>query len=79
MDTPRFTAPEAAQLATRWRRALSGGAAAVKPCTIRQWASRGHLTACGLDEHGRPLYALPDLAQAEKKTRARALVLAGTP
>ncbi|MEU1474533.1 MerR family transcriptional regulator [Streptomyces sp. NPDC005760] len=79
MDTPTFTTPEAAQLATQWRRALSGGAAAVKPATIRQWACRGHLAPCGLDERGRALYALPDLALAEKKTRARALVLASTP
>ncbi|MFJ6386433.1 MerR family transcriptional regulator [Streptomyces sp. NPDC091972] len=79
MDTPTYTTPEAAQLATRWRRALSGGAAAVKPCTIRQWVTRGHLTACGLDERGPPLYALPDLAQAEYKTRTRALILASAP
>lgn len=77
MDTPTYTTDAAAQLATRWRRALSGGTAAVKPATIRQWACRGHLTPCGLDDHGRRLYALPDLARAEKATRSRALVLAG--
>lgn len=76
-----LTTAEAAQLATTWRRLVSAGAAAVKPATIRQWASRGHLTAAGLDDRGRPLYALADLARAEHATRARALRLvdANTP
>ena len=78
MDTPlRYTAPQAAKLATNWRRLVSAGAAAVTPATIRQWASRGHLAPCGIDDRGRPLYALPDLAQAEQATRARALRLVG--
>lgn len=74
---PRYTTTEAAEHATRWRRLVSAGAAAVTPATIRKWASRGHLAPCGLDEQGRPLYALPDLARAEKKTRGRALRLVG--
>lgn len=77
MDSPRYTAPEAAQLATTWRRLVSAGAAAVTPATIRQWATRGHLAPCGIDDHGRRLYALPDLARAERATRARALRLVG--
>ncbi|WP_381797269.1 MerR family transcriptional regulator [Streptomyces niveus] len=74
-----YTAPEAAELATRWRRLMSAGAAEVKPATIRQWASRGHLTPVGLDNRDHPLYALPDLARAELATRGRALRLAGIP
>lgn len=72
-----LTTAEAAQLATTWRRLVSAGAAAVKPATIRQWASRGHLIPTGLDDQGRPLYALTDLAHAERATRARALRLVG--
>ncbi|AVV46446.1 MerR family transcriptional regulator [Streptomyces sp. ID05-04B] len=74
---PRYTTAQAAEHATHWRRLVSAGAAAVTPATIRKWASRGHLTPCGLDDHGHPLYALPDLARAEKKTRSRALRLVG--
>lgn len=79
MDTPppAYTTAEAAERATTWRRLVSAGAAAVTPATIRSWASRGHLTATGLDDQGHPLYALPDLARAEKKTRSRALRLVG--
>lgn len=72
-----YTATAAANLATNWRRLVSAGAAAVTPATIRQWASRGHLTPSGLDPQGRRLYALADLARAEKATRARALRLVG--
>lgn len=77
MTTLRYTTAEAAQHATTWRRLLSAGAAAVTPATIRQWASRGHLTPCGLDDRGHPLYAHADLARAERATRARALRLVG--
>jgi DNA-binding transcriptional MerR regulator len=72
-----YTTAEAAKQATQWRRIISAGSAAVTPATIRQWASRGHLEPYGLDDHGRPLYALADLARAEKATRARALRLVG--
>lgn len=68
-----YTAPEAAQHATQWRRMLSAGAAEVTHTTIRSWVHRGHLAAAGLDEHGRPLYAHVDVARAEQATRARAL------
>ncbi|MFF2331811.1 MULTISPECIES: MerR family transcriptional regulator [unclassified Streptomyces] len=74
-----YTAAEAAEHATRWRRIMSAGAAAVTPATIRKWASRGHLTPAGLDEHQRPLYAHVDVARAEAATRARALRLVGIP
>ncbi|MEH0657577.1 MerR family transcriptional regulator [Streptomyces stelliscabiei] len=74
---PHYTTAEAAQQATQWRRLVSAGAAAVTPATIRSWAARGHLQATGLDEHNRPLYALPDLAKAERATRSRALRLVG--
>ena len=72
-----YTSSQAAELATTWRRTITAGTAAVTPATIRQWASRGHLTPAGLDAHGRPLYALADLARAEKATRNRALRLVG--
>ncbi|MET9952376.1 MerR family transcriptional regulator [Streptomyces sp. NPDC006339] len=72
-----YTAAEAAEHATRWRRIMSAGAAAVTPATIRSWASRGHLTPTGLDERGHPLYAHADVARAEAATRARALRLVG--
>ncbi|MDX3024056.1 MerR family transcriptional regulator [Streptomyces acidiscabies] len=72
-----YTGTQAAALATRWRRTLSADAAAVTPSAISQWKRRGHLTAAGLDPQGRPLYALPDLAHAERATRARALRLVG--
>ncbi|MFJ4687071.1 MerR family transcriptional regulator [Streptomyces sp. NPDC088789] len=74
-----YTAAEAAAQATTWRRVVSAGAAEVTAATIRSWAHRGHLKVGGLDDHGRPLYALPDLARAEHTTRARALRLVGIP
>ncbi|PWG08799.1 MerR family transcriptional regulator [Streptomyces sp. V2] len=75
----RYSTAQAAEQATAWRRLVSAGAAEVTPATIRQWARRRHLTPCGLDPQGRPLYALPDLARAEQATRARALRLVGIP
>ncbi|WP_055525306.1 hypothetical protein [Streptomyces graminilatus] len=72
-----YTGTQAAQLATRWRRQLSADAAAVTPSAICNWRTRGHLKVSGLDEHDRPLYALADIALAEKATRGRALRLVG--
>lgn len=43
--------------------------AGVSTATVRQWASRGHLTAHGRDDHGRALYLLIDVAKAEHATR----------
>jgi hypothetical protein len=77
MHEPLYTATQAAELATTWRRLVSAGAAAVTPAAIRQWRSRGHLKAKGLDDRGHPLYARAAIAQAEKATRARALRLVG--
>jgi DNA-binding transcriptional MerR regulator len=73
-----LTTTQAAALATTWRRLVSAGAAAVTTATIRSWAHRGHLTACGLDERGHPLYDRSALARAERATRARALRLVDT-
>lgn len=39
---------------------------------IRKWASRGQLAAAGIDERGRKLYRLIDVAKAERATRRRA-------
>lgn len=39
---------------------------------IRQWASRGILEPTGLDDRGRKLYKLLDVARAERATRERA-------
>jgi len=72
-----YTGTQAAQLATRWRRMLSAGAAAVTSQAICNWRTRGHIAPAGLDEHGRPLYALADIARAEQATRSRALRLVG--
>lgn len=79
MDTTWLTATEAAEHATRARRLLSAGAAAIKVDTIYQWVSRGHLEAGGLDDDGRRLYRLADVARAEHRTRGRALRLVGIP
>lgn len=72
-----YNGTQAAELATRWRRTLTANAARVTRPAICNWVTRGHLTPAGLDEHGRPLYALTDLARAEHATRSRALRLAG--
>ncbi|GEC02969.1 hypothetical protein SSP24_06240 [Streptomyces spinoverrucosus] len=72
-----YTGAQAAALATQWRRTVSATAAAVTRSAICNWVTRGHLQPAGLDEHGRPLYAIPDLAHAELATRQRALRLVG--
>ncbi|WP_435252049.1 MerR family transcriptional regulator [Streptomyces tendae] len=72
-----YTGAQAAELATRWRRSLSADAAHVSRPAICNWVTRGHLQAAGLDARGRPLYALVDLARAERATRPRALRLVG--
>ncbi|MDX2696839.1 MerR family transcriptional regulator [Streptomyces ipomoeae] len=72
-----YTAKEAAALATRWRRLLSADTAAVSVRTIRSWVARGHLAPEGLDERGRQVFRLADVARAEKTTRGRALRLVG--
>ncbi|MGW1039345.1 MerR family transcriptional regulator [Streptomyces sp. NPDC002547] len=77
MDTQLYTATQAAEMATRWRRLLSADAAAVTLSAICKWRARGHLTPAGLDEQGRPLYTRADIARAEQATRNRALRLVG--
>jgi DNA-binding transcriptional MerR regulator len=72
-----YTTAQAADRATEWRRFLTGSAATVTPAAVRKWASRGHLDPAGLDDQGHPLYALADIARAEKATRGRALRLVG--
>jgi len=72
-----YNGAEAAALATQWRRLLSANAARVTRPAICNWVNRGHLRIAGLDEHDRPLYALADIARAEKATRPRALRLVG--
>lgn len=76
MDIDHLTGAEAAAHADRARQALTAGAAHIKPATIRQWASRGHLQPTGLAEDGRThTYRLADVARAEAATRGRALRL----
>ncbi|MFJ9895257.1 MerR family transcriptional regulator [Streptomyces sp. NPDC091280] len=72
-----YTTTQAADHATKWRRFGTGTPATVTPAAIRKWASRGHLDPAGLDDQGHPLYALVDIARAEKATRKRALRLVG--
>ncbi|MFC8008896.1 MerR family transcriptional regulator [Streptomyces cinereoruber] len=74
-----YTAAQAAERATQWRRALSAGAAEVTPATVRYWVTRGHLAPAGIGDRGRPLYASADVARAELATRRRALRLVGIP
>lgn len=77
--TTWLTATQAADHATRARRALSAGAAAVTERTIRSWVARGHLAPAGLSTDRRQLFRLADVARAELATRARALRLVGIP
>lgn len=77
MTAELYNGAQAAELATQWRRMLSAEAAAVSRSAICKWVKRGHLAPVGLDEQGRPLYALADLARAERATRSRALRLVG--
>lgn len=83
MTTTWLTAREAADHADRARQTLTAGRpdaarpARVTERTIRSWVARGHLTHTGLDDDGRQLFALADVAKAELATRARALRLVG--
>lgn len=45
--------------------------AGVTVTTIRSWKHRGLIEPSGLDEKGRPLYRLADIAKAERSTRQR--------
>lgn len=44
----------------------------VAASTIRVWANRKTIEARGVDEQGRKLYRLLDVAKAERATRQRA-------
>ena len=45
--------------------------AGVTVAAISNWKDRGLIEPSGLDERGRPLYRLADIATAERKTRKR--------
>lgn len=45
--------------------------AGVAAATIRSWKHRGLIEPSGLDDKGRPLYRLADIAKAERATRRR--------
>ncbi|MEV7712305.1 MerR family transcriptional regulator [Streptomyces sp. NPDC088270] len=80
MDHTLLTAAQAAAHADRARQMLSAGAAHIRPGTVRQWCTRGHLAPAGLAPDNRTrLYRLADVAIAERNTRSRALRLAGIP
>lgn len=51
--------------------------ARVRPVTIRQWVSRGHLPKAGLDERGHNLFRALDVMAAEQKLRkpARRIII----
>jgi hypothetical protein len=57
---------------TLWTATQAAQAAIVKPSTIRTWVQRGHLQACSVDLHNKPLYRATDVINAEKATRSRA-------
>jgi hypothetical protein len=44
----------------------------VSVSAIAKWVARGHLTPCGVDDRGRKLYRLIDVAKAEYATRKKA-------
>ncbi|QZD97208.1 helix-turn-helix DNA binding domain protein [Gordonia phage Floral] len=44
----------------------------VSAATIRKWVQRNKLTPSGLDDHGRNLFRLIDVAKTEHATRGRA-------
>lgn len=72
-----LTAQQAADHVNAARRLLSAGYAGCSERTIRSWVARQHLAPTGLDADGRQLFALADVARAERATRARALRLVG--
>lgn len=72
-----LTAAQAAEHADCARRSLTAGRAGVKLMTVRQWVCRGYLEPGGQDAHGRQLFRLADVADAERATRDRALRLVG--
>ncbi|MFI6496888.1 MerR family transcriptional regulator [Nonomuraea typhae] len=55
-----------------WTTAQAAQHAKVKPGTIRQWVSRGHLAKAGLDEKGHPLFDPIEVAKAEYATHKHA-------
>ncbi|WP_346731480.1 MerR family transcriptional regulator [Actinacidiphila reveromycinica] len=79
MTTTWLTAGQAVDHANRIRALCSAGNAGCTERTLRSWVARGHLPVAGLDDGGRQLFTLADVARAELATRARALRLASTP
>lgn len=45
--------------------------AGVTVAAISNWKDRGLIKPAGLDDRGRPLYRLADIAKAERSTRNR--------
>lgn len=45
--------------------------AGVTVAAISNWKDRGLIQPAGLDDRGRPLYRLADIAKAERSTRNR--------
>lgn len=41
-------------------------------CTITKWARSGRIQPAGINQQGRKLYSLIDIAKAERATRDRA-------
>jgi excisionase family DNA binding protein len=65
---PTVSNPPHAEITARDAATLCG----VDPATIRKWVQRGTLTPGGVDERGRRLFRLVDVAKAESATRAAA-------
>jgi hypothetical protein len=76
--TTWLTAAEAAAYVNRVRGLVSAGYAGFTERGIRNWTNRGLLVARGRNEDGLQVFTLADVAQAELKTRARALILASS-
>lgn len=50
----------------------AAGLCGVAAATIRHWQREGRIERCGIDQQGRNLYRLLDIAKAERATRKQA-------
>lgn len=69
-QTPRYTWDQAAIL-NLWSPAAFP-AIGINAATVRQWASRGHITAVGIGPNGSKLYQFTEVARHAQHTRSAA-------